>query len=393
MIGARGTGSGAARVWVAAAVAAAALALSAALPPGPAPAPGAIAAPSATATKASGGSAMVSTVQRRRSTLYWGAWIGKGLTGEAPPWDMGAVSAFERMVGKPLSIVQWSSPFADCATSPCTYYGFPTEQMNDVRAYGAIPFLSWGAQYIPVDPNGPAQQADYQLSDLIAGRHDAYIRSFAATARDWGRPFFLRFNWEPNGNWFPWGVYANGNSIGQYASAWRHVHAIFDQVGATNATWVWCPYVDIERDDNLRRLYPGSRWVDWTCLDGYNWGPGNPANARPWRSFSQIFRSTYERVIKFTRRKPMILAELATSDYGGNKAGWIRNMLTKLPSNYPKVRGFIYFNENDRNAHWELESSPSAIRAFRRGIRQRTYLPNRYGGITRSPIPPPRRLP
>jgi hypothetical protein len=370
------------RVSVAVAGAALALALWWAVPSGPIPAEAKGNSSQAAAAKSRGGS----------PTLYWGAWIGTGLTGEAAPWDMGAVSAFQQMVRKPLSLVEWSSPFANCESSPCSFFGFPSQEMGNVRQYGAIPFLSWGSQSIPVDEGQPGNLPDYQLSDVIAGRYDSYIRSFAAAAKSWGHPFFLRFNHEMNGDWFPWGIKTNGNRPRQFVPAWRHVHRIFTAVGATNATWVWCPYVDIGNDYNLRALYPGNRFVDWTCLDGYNWGPQNPANPRPWRSFEKIFRSTYRRVItKIAPRKPMILAELATSDYGGNKAAWIRNMLATLPKNYPRVRAFIYFDVNDRNSHWEIESSPAVISAFRNGIQRPAYLRNRYGGITRSPIPPPAR--
>jgi Glycosyl hydrolase family 26 len=346
----------------------------------------------AAASEHRGSSSLGKVQSPRRSTLYWGAWIGKGLTGEAAPWDMGAVRAYEQMVRKPLSIVQWGSPFANCETSPCTPYPFPVTPMNDVRQYGAIPFLSWGAQSIPVDPSRPGDLPDYQLSDLIAGRHDDYIRSFASKAREWGHPFFLRFNWEPNSDWFPWAIKANGNRPNEYVTAWRHVHNIFSSVGAENATWVWCPYVDFKNEYNLRALYPGSRFVDWTCLDGYNWGRRNPANPRPWRSFDELFRTTYRRVVRsIAPRKPMILAELATSNHAGRKGAWLRDMLATLPRDYPKVRGFIYFNENDRNAGWEIESSPAAISAFRRGIQRPAYLANRYGQIDRSPIQPPAR--
>jgi hypothetical protein len=51
------------------------------------------------------------------SSIYWGAWIGKQLTGEQPPWDMGAANKFEEMAGKKLSILNFSAPFANCPTS------------------------------------------------------------------------------------------------------------------------------------------------------------------------------------------------------------------------------------------------------------------------------------
>ena len=318
--------------------------------------------------------------------MYWGAWIGRQFDGTQAPFDMSAVSGFEQMVGKPLSLIEWASLFADCTDSPCSFYGFPTSAMSNVRDYGAIPFLSWGSGAVPDGPNQP----DFQLSDVIAGDYDSYIRSFATAARNWGHPFFLRFNWEMTGNWFPWGETANGNQPGEYVNAWRHVHDIFTQVGATNATWVWCPYIDVSGWKKYRQLYPGDSYVDWTCLDGYNWGPG-PAFSAPWRPFDTIFRSTYNRVVQMAPRKPMILGEMATSDYGGDQAGWIRNMFSRLiqvPSDYPKVQGVIYFDVDDRNAHWPIENSPAAISAFRKGIRSSAFAPNRFGQLEDRPIKP-----
>src|SRR5882724_8675942 len=79
----------------------------------------------------------------KQPPLYWGAWIGDQLTGEEPPWDMSAVSQFEGLVGKGLSLVALGSPFADCTSSPCKFYEFPTAAMNNVHDYGAIPFFNW----------------------------------------------------------------------------------------------------------------------------------------------------------------------------------------------------------------------------------------------------------
>ena len=102
--------------------------------------------------------------------------------------------------------------------------------MESIRDYGAIPVFSWSSQSIPSSLNEP----DFQLSDVIAGTYDSYIREFAEAARDWGHPFFLRFNWEMNGNWFPWSEGVNGNQPGEFVAAWRHVHDIFTAVGADN---------------------------------------------------------------------------------------------------------------------------------------------------------------
>jgi Glycosyl hydrolase family 26 len=324
------------------------------------------------------------------ASVYWGAWIGDHLTGHEAPWDMNAVRRFEAMAGKQPSIIQFGSPFADCTSNPCSYYSFPWTPFNDIRSYGAIPFLSWSSQSLP----SGLHQPDYQLSDLISGAHDDYIRSFARKAREWGKPFFMRFNWEMNGNWFSWSEGVNGNRPGEYVAAWRHVHDIFRSVGATNAAWVWCPNIDPnDRLQDLRPLYPGDAYVDWTCLDGYNWGTNragvNPTSPRVWRSFDQLYRSTYEEIVQgIAPSKPMIIGEIGSSDHGGSKAAWIEDMLATVPT-YSKIRGLLWFERFDNNMDWPLETSATATGAFASGIGSSAYTTNTFGHITASPILPP----
>ena len=145
--------------------------------------------------------------------------------------------------------------------------------MENVRGLRRDPGLQLGLGVDAVAP-GATTEPDFQLSDVIAGTYDAYIAQFAAEAQDWGHPFFLRFNWEMNGNWFPWSEGVNGNNPGEYVAAWRHVHDIFAAVGATNATWVWCPYADAnKRSDSgtLGRSTPATRTSTgpaWTATTG-----------------------------------------------------------------------------------------------------------------------------
>jgi mannan endo-1,4-beta-mannosidase len=325
--------------------------------------------------------------QAAPSSIYWGAWMGRQLTGEEPPWDMNAVSKFEQMAGKNLSIVQFGSPFASCYSTPCSFYSFPTTPMESVRQHGSIPFLSWSSQSIPSQTNEP----DYQLSDVASGVYDSYIRKYAEAAAAWGHPFFLRFDWEMNGNWFPWDAAANGNSPADYVAAWRHVHDIFTSVGATNATWVWCPNVDPGGGMvNLASLYPGDSYVDWTGLDGYNWGT-NPASPHQWVSFDELFRTTYNKVVnEIAPTKPLIIGETASTEYGGSKAGWITDMLSKIPTEYPKIRGMLWFERYDNNMDWPIETSSTATSAFATGIQNPAYATNTFANLSPSgPIPPP----
>jgi hypothetical protein len=300
---------------------------------------------------------------------------------------MNAVAKLEQMAGKSLSVVNFSAPFANCSSSSCSYYDFPVNEFNSIRSHGSIPFYSWGSQSIPVPSN--LSEPNFQLADVIAGAHDPYIRSFATAAKSWGKPFFLRFNWEMNGGWFTWTEGVNGNKSGEYVAAWRHVHDIFTEVGATNATWVWCPNVDPDnRFQSLGSLYPGDAYVDWTGLDGYNWGT-NPARPDRWRSFDSLYSSTYKEITETTApSKPMIVSEVGSTEYGGSKASWIEDMLSTVPTNYPKIRGLLYFEKYDDGMDWPLATSSSATGAFASGMQNPVYAGNQFGSLSASSVQP-----
>jgi hypothetical protein len=307
------------------------------------------------------------------SSLYWGAWVGTQYTGTEAPWDMNALARFEALAGKQVSTVHFAAPFADCSRKPCSFYGFPTTPMESIRKRGAIPFFSWSSQSTPSSLNEP----DFQLSDVIAGTYDSYIRSFATAAKNWGHPFFLRFDWEMNGNWFPWSEGVNGNKPGEYVTAWRHVHDIFTQVGATNATWTWCPNVDAKSEfRDIAALYPGDDYVDWTSLDGYNWGGSG------WASFKDIYGPTYHRIVDaIAPSKPMIVGEVGSSENGGSKSAWIADMLKRLPTEFPQIHGLIWFDKYV-DGDWPIQTSSAATSAFASGISSTSFLTGDFADLS-----------
>jgi hypothetical protein len=323
---------------------------------------------------------------RTPQPLYWGATIGPQITGSQAPWDMNAVSRFEEISHKPASIIQFFQPFAECAGSSCSFFSFPTTPLENIRQHGSIPVLSWSSQSIP----SSLEEPDFQLSDVIEGRYDAYISDFASQAAAWGHPFFIRFNWEMNGNWFPWSEGVNGNGPGQYVAAWRHVHDLFVAAGASNVSWVWCPFVDPGSSlQGLASLYPGDAYVDWTGLDGYNWGT-NPSSARGWKSFDQLFSRSYGEIAEgIAPSKPMMIGEVGSSEQGGSKAAWIQNALATVPAEYPKIRALLWFDKYDDGMDWPLETSTAASAAFAEGIQDPMYVGNSYAEVPGSPIQPP----
>ena len=170
---------------------------------------------------------------------------------------------------------------------------------------------------------------------------------------------------------------SNNDENDPYVGAWRAYHKALLEAGVYVGGEPLAPY------------YPGARYVDWTCLDGYNWGPDSPAHT-PWYSFDEIFRGSYRRIVRhIAPGKPMMLAELASDDSGGDKAAWIRDMFTSLRLGYPKVAGLVWFDKFDVGVDWPIEISPIASAVFAHGVRSGPFRGNVFSRLHRTPIPAP----
>jgi len=311
------------------------------------------------------------------ASAYWGANIGPHLTGASPPYDMTAADQFESMAGKRMSLMEFSLPWAYCNTDPCSFIPFPTAQMEAIRQRGSIPVFGWASYSQPLTMVEP----DFTLAKIAGGAYDDYIRQWADDARDWGHPFFLQFDWEMNinGLW-PYSESVNGNNPGDYVKTWRHVHDIFRQEGATNATWTWCATGEYNGSLGLKALYPGDDYVDWTCIDAYNWD-------YDFKPFSSVFGPTYDAVQAIAPSKPLLVGETASTEKNGNKAKWISDALTtQIPRRFPNIKGVVWF-EKYEDRDWPIETSPASKDAFAAGIASPFYAGATFSDVT-SPIPP-----
>jgi beta-mannanase len=162
------------------------------------------------------------------------------------------------------------------------------------------------------------------------------------------------------------------------------VHDLFTINDATNVTWVWSPNVECGGCIPLSGLYPGDDYIDWMAMDGYNWGVLPPW--KHWQTFSEIFGPTYNAITALSQ-KPLLVGETASTERDGDKASWITSALSTEIFAYPRIKGFIWFNE-DKETDWRLESSPAAQSAFGGAVANPAYASNDYGELETSPIPP-----
>lgn len=263
--------------------------------------------------------------------------------------DPHQIDAYAHQVGqKPaiiLSYKRWDiKPF------------YPPE-LEQIGKRGALPMVSWE----PWTTTGkPAK-----LWAIARGRYDGYLRRSAHLAKLWGKPVMARFAQEMNGSWAPWERGHVGSTPRSFVLAWRHVVSVFRHAGADNVIWAWCPNVNTGHLPFMQ-YYPGDRWVDWVGLDGFNWG-----GSIGWRSLSEIFAGSYEELARRTS-KPIVIGETGSGQTGGDKAAWVTSAFLRELPNFPRVRAVVWYNSIDR-ADFRIDSSPAALRAFRRGIAEPGY--------------------
>jgi len=317
------------------------------------------------------------TYEELTPTMYWGAWVK--LEGKESPFEPSIQEKFEGEVGKSASLIHWSSPWYS-STYCGGFCSFQKSRFEYIRSHGSIPFFSWS-------PEGQGLSA-YQLTH--SAEQDAYVKKWAEDAKAWGKPFFLRFGWEMNGNWMAWGVGKNGNTTATVKELWIHVHEIFDSVGGVPATWVWCPNINDKNSDGsntaaFSTLYPGDKWVDWTCLDGYN-------KNTPWRTFDTTFKASYQDLVTVAPSKPFVIGEVAAVEGSTStaKGEWITAMFNSIGAgNYPNLHGLLWFNKDNEGLSYPIGSSTAARTAFATGIQKGRFAPAQYSAISTSPILPP----
>jgi hypothetical protein len=196
-----------------------------------------------------------------------------------------------------LTYYNWADDWAGSATMRADF------------ADGRIPLVNW-------------EPFDVDFDDIISGDLDTTIRQRADGAKALGKRFFLDFAAEMNEE-EGWG----GHDPEKYIAAYRHIHDIFVERGATNVVWAWCPNVTDSPDaPSALAYYPGDRYVDWTGVDGYNWGTSDPDFT--WQSFATLFADIYDKLA--TKGKPILIGEMSSDEVGGSKAAWIENIVPTL---------------------------------------------------------------
>jgi mannan endo-1,4-beta-mannosidase len=275
-----------------------------------------------------------------------GAWVGGDGTYPQPTEQN--VAAFEALQGRPLDLLSvfalwdindwaWTRTFADVA---------------DKR--GATLVVTWM-------PNG------YSAPKILTGAADAYLRKYAQDMKAYGKEIWLRPLHEANGDWYDWGIAKTGagNTDQNLIEAWRHIVSIFRDEGVSNVKWVWTTNATNSGSATFTGHYPGDAWVDMISIDGYNWGTAQTWSR--WQSFEQVFGPAYAALGGID--KPLFIPEFSSSEHGGDKAAWIKEMFAALPVKFPRIFALMWFSQSkSAEADWAVNTSAGAAAAWKEAI-------------------------
>ena len=263
--------------------------------------------------------------------------------------------------------MMWFQPWGTDARSE-----FSFAAVSELLNKGIVPMVSWEPWSPPNDPRlleNPSINDTFQLRKISRGDFDGYIRTWARSARELDGPIMIRVMHEMNGNWYPWGGTANGNRPGDFVSAWRHIHDLFEEEGAQNVSWVWS--VNLESvpnsEDNAYDIYyPGDGYVDWIGLSGFNYGDLEVWSS--WTDLQDLYRPGLRALSKYN--KPIMLAEVSSVESGGDKAEWLTRAFSTLRNEYPNVGAVIWYDAIDGDKDFRVTSSFDAAQSFKQGISQ-----------------------
>ncbi len=180
-----------------------------------------------------------------------GAVLGADVAKESFPSAYDATLAIEKKIGRKFDIVNRNHEFSAGLNSD---FFWDRRHIEDGRTI----MISWRATDNPGSTNG--EKDPLRARKIVEGQFDEQIEAMATAMRDLEAPVLMLFHWEMDQN--PGQPQYIGTPE-EFIAAWRYVHGIFEELGATNVEWVWAPRARSFAKNIGQTFYPGSDYVDW----------------------------------------------------------------------------------------------------------------------------------
>jgi beta-mannanase len=211
------------------------------------------------------------------------------------------------------------------------------------------------------------------LDQIVAGAADADWRRIGASLAQIPHRVYVRLMHEMNGDWYSYSTSKVADGERKYRDAYRRFVNTIRAAGASNVLMVWCPNVraPIWGGNPLANFYPGDDVVDILGLDGYaGW-----VNNGYYFTFYDVFNGAVDEMRGLNPNKPLWLCEWnCDSRLGYDKARFYGDALVALKTErYSQVKASIIFDSDQEGHNWFVDSSTSALAAYRALVNDPVY--------------------
>jgi beta-mannanase len=276
--------------------------------------------------------------------VLWGVWPRASATGRMSYRLADNVASLETAGGRKLDVVLryqgWGQPMFDAADAALRDSGHLVLEDLSVRIFGTKRAVRW--------------------ADVAAGRYDAELQAQVRRAVAFKAPVLVSFSQDPRPLARPRGA----GSARAYRAAYRHVRAVFDAGGATNAVWVWWVRGEVDHAAQESALWPGTDVVDWIA---YSPIEDSACAGAPERTPAQTFAPWYDWITDqpWAAGKPIALAAYASA--GGpaaDRGAWYAQVPTALAA-MPRIKAAVQFDSTSGGCDFRLGAPAGTLTGFR----------------------------
>jgi len=244
---------------------------------------------------------------------------------------------------------------------------FDYQSVNGMINSGTIPIIDYMLNW---------SSKDFAAIDYGIEKYESRIKNLADEIKLLDGPVFLKIGGSFNGSIFRDGFYKyNVDDSDLYKHTFQYIVDIFKEKDVENVKFIWAPNrkpllnKTNQKWNDYSLYYPGDEYVDWIELQGFNLGTGdtygkisfmhNPTNIQAddakFETFDQIFQKEYKTMRRLYPDKPMMLLT-SSSENGGSKGQFFRDMVNNLPTKYPNIRAVNLFQYNDPFTDYRFHS-------------------------------------
>lgn len=222
----------------------------------------------------------------------------------------------------------------------------------------------------------------YSNQAIANGAWDEFLMAFADGAAKWGKPIILRYAWEMNGSWFPWGKYdgnkywALGNNPTNYRAAWKRVHEVIKS-RAPKVRFFWCPFgTPKTTTKNLAPWFPDAKFVDYIGVDVYEAQRSDRSLVELYRPSIQALRGLdIPKKSNGSSKIPILIGETGILNKLPNRVRWLENGYAAVYDKLRDVKAIMYFDYNvvQEGRNWSLAAGRDMRPAYAKLARRKKF--------------------